>query len=234
VKTKMIAFVVAVGAAISAGLYLLFTKAPMMPVAASVQAGPVDSAWNTLLVIECVIYAVMVAFILFCVVAFRAKNRDERGERFSSSRGYAVEAVWIIGSIALTLGLAAMGTQELRALIRDPEADIDVEVRAQQFSWEFYYPKFQTDGSRLFMEVGKRHRIILTSKDVVHAFWVPEFRVKQDAVPGKVIPLIITPTKTGIYTLLCNQLCGTGHTDMQGVVEVLEHEDFEKAINAEF
>ena len=132
------------------------------------------------------------------------------------------------------MGLAALGAQELRALINNPEADIDVEVRAEQYSWEFYYPQFKTYGSALYLERGKRHRIILTSKDVVHSFWVPEFRIKQDAVPGKVISMILTPTKNGQYLLLCNQLCGWGHTEMQSVVEVVDHEDFEKQFKSEF
>ena len=227
-------FMLIVGGLISWGLYALFTRFPMMPASASVQAEHVDSAWNGLLVVECAIYALIMAFILYCVWAFRASRRVEQGEKFDSSRGHLIEAAWLLASVALTLGLAALGAQELRALINNPEADIDVEVRAQQYSWDFYYPQSKTYGSALFLERGKRHRIILTSKDVVHSFWVPEFRIKQDAVPGKVITMILTPTKNGRYTLLCNQLCGWGHTDMQGVVEVVDHEDFEKQFKSEF
>lgn len=227
-------FVIIVGGLISWGLYTLFTRLPMMPVSASVQAEHVDAAWNGLLVVECAIYALIMAFIIYCVWAFRASRREEQGEQFDSSRGHLIEASWILISVALTLGLAALGSQELRALINDPEADIDVEVRAEQYSWEFYYPQFNTYGSALYLERGKRHRIILTSKDVVHSFWVPEFRIKQDAVPGKVISMILTPTINGRYTLLCNQLCGRDHTDMQGVVEVVDHEDFEKQLKSEF
>ncbi len=227
-------FVAIAGGLISWGLYALFSRFPMMPASASVQAEHVDSAWNGLLLVEGGIYAFVMAFLLYCVWAFRASRREEQGEKFDSSRGHLIEAGWILASVALTLGLAALGAQELRALIGDPEADIDVEVRGEQFSWEFYYPRFKSYGSKLYLEAGKRHRIILTSKDVVHSFWVPEFRVKQDAVPGKVIPLIITPTKTGRYVLLCNQLCGAGHTEMQALVEVVEHEDFEKQFASDF
>lgn len=234
-KTKSAAAVIAALSGIIAwGLYLLFTGFPTMPVAASEQAAHVDSAWNGLLVVEGAIYALVMGFLLYCVFAFRAGKREEQGEKFDRSRGRFVEVGWIAVSVALTLSLAALGSHELRALISDPTADIDVEVRASQFSWEFYYPQFKTYGAKLFMERGKRHRLILTSKDVVHAFWVPEFRLKQDAVPGKAIPLIITPTKLGEYTLLCNQLCGRDHYNMLAAVEVLEHEDFESNMKAEF
>lgn len=229
-----VAVIAALSALISGGLYLLFTRFPTMPLAASEQAAHVDSAWNGLLVVEGVIYALVMGFLLYCVFAFRAKDRAEQGEKFDRSRGRSVEVGWLAVSIALTLSLAALGAHELRELIKDPSADIDIEVRASQFSWEFYYPQFKTYGAKLYMEKGKRHRLILSSKDVVHAFWVPEFRIKQDAVPGKAIPMILTPTKLGEYTLLCNQLCGRDHYNMLATVEVLEHEDFESNMKAEF
>lgn len=223
-------FMAVVGGLIAFGLYKLFTVFPTMPLQASVQAENVDGAWNGLLIVETSIYALVMSFLLYCLLNFRAAKREEQGEKFDSSRGRIVEVAWLLVSVALTLSLAALGAHELRALIKDPSADIVVEVHAQQFNWEFYYPETKSYGTKLFMEKGKRHRIVLTSKDVVHSFWVPEFRVKQDAVPGKAVSLVLTPTRVGTYTIMCNQLCGWGHTDMQGAVEVLEHEDFEKNV----
>lgn len=224
---SVIPFVVVVGGAITCGLMWIFRHFPTMPLQASVQAEHVDKAWYGLLYVETSIYGLVMSFLLYCLFTFRAQNRSEQGEKFDRSPGRMVEVAWLLTSVALTLSLAALGAHELRALIKDPSADIDVEVHAQQFNWEFYYPATKTYGTKLFLEVGKRHRIILTSKDVVHSFWVPEFRIKQDAVPGKVIAMIITPTKIGNYLVMCNQLCGWGHTDMQGAVEVVDHEGFE-------
>ena len=226
-------FVAVVGGGIAAGLLWLFHLYPTMPLQASVQAEHVDAAWNGLLYVETSIYGLVMSVLVYCLLMFRASKRSEQGEKFDHSPGRFVEVGWILVSVALTLSLAALGAHELRALISDPSADIDVEVRAQQFNWEFYYPSTRQYGTKLFMELGKRHRIILTSKDVVHSFWVPEFRTKQDAVPGKVVSMIITPTKLGSYTLMCNQLCGWGHTDMQGSVEVVDHEGFEANTKAQ-
>jgi cytochrome c oxidase subunit 2 len=235
VKNKaVVPFVAVVGGLIAWGLYALFTAFPTMPDAAAAQAAEVDHAWYVLLAVEGIVYALVMSYLAYCVLAFRARSRAEQGEGSELSRGRVVEVAWIGASVALTLTLAAVGAHELRELTRDASADIDIEVRSSQFSWEFYYPAQKQYGAKLYLEKGKRHRLILTSKDVIHSFWVPEFRVKQDAVPGKAIPLIITPTKTGEYVLLCNQLCGWGHTEMQASVEVLEHEDFEKSLNAEF
>lgn len=227
-------FVALAGGLIAWGLYALFTTFPTMPEAASAQAAFVDGAWNGLLVVEGAVYSLVMAFLIYCVVSFRAGDRKEQGEGSDRSKGRFVETLWFLSSVAITLALAALGAHELHALVSDPSADIDVEVRASQFSWEFYYPRFNQYGDKLYMENGKRHRLILTSKDVVHSFWVPEFRTKQDAVPGKTIPMIITPTKNGEYTILCNQICGWGHTEMLGLVEVLDHEAFEEQMHAEF
>jgi cytochrome c oxidase subunit 2 len=221
-------FMAVVGGLIAFGLYTLYHVFPTMPLQASVQAESVDGAWNGLLIVETSIYALVMSFLLYCLMMFRASRREEQGEKFDRSRGRIVEVSWLLVSLALTLSLAALGAHELRALISDPSADVIVEVHAQQFNWEFYYLETKQYGTKLFMELGKRHRIVLSSKDVVHSFWVPEFRVKQDAVPGKATSLILTPTRLGSYTILCNQLCGWGHTDMQGAVEVVDHETFVK------
>lgn len=224
-------FMAVVGGLIAFGLYRVFHVFPTMPAEATVQAEAVDGAWNGLLIVETAIYALVMSFLAYCLIFFRAKSREEQGEKFDRSRGRIVEVAWLAVSVGLTLGLAALGAHELRVLIKDQSADIVVEVHAQQFNWEFYYPETKQYGTKLFMEKGKRHRIILTSKDVVHSFWVPEFRVKQDAVPGKAVSLILTPTQVGTYTILCNQLCGWGHTDMQGAVQVVEHDEFVKNVS---
>lgn len=221
-------FVAVVGGIIAFGLFAAYRVFPTMPAAASAQAESVDGAWYALLAVETGIYALVMAFLLYCLLMFRAAKREEQGEKFDKSRGYIAEVSWIMVSLALTLGLAALGAHELLALTRDPSADIVVEVHARQFNWEFYYPETKQYSAKLYMELGKRHRIVLTSKDVVHSFWVPEFRIKQDAVPGKTTSIVLTPTRVGEYTLLCNQLCGSGHTEMQGIVEVDDHDDFVK------
>ena len=234
-KDRLVWPFVGVGAgAIGFGVWKIFERFPMMPQQASAEAVFVDGAWNGLLVVEGTIYALVMAFLAYCLFRFRSRRPDDAGERFDRSRGRFVEAAWIGASAMLTLGLAAMGAHELRAVVGKPEADHDIEIRAQQFSWEFYYPRFNQFGAKLYLEKGKRHRLILTSKDVVHSFWVPEFRLKQDAVPGKIVPLIITPTKAGDYTLMCAELCGLEHTEMTSMVSVLEHEEFENALKAEF
>ncbi len=203
---------------------------PMMPLAATVEAGEVDEAFRGCLYLTIPIYALVIATLIYILIAFRAKESSDQGSGFESSRGYRVEASWILMSTILTVGLAIFGAKELRAIQGNHQADMDIQVNASQFSWEFYYPQHDYYSPVLLLPQGKRVRLLLTSKDVVHSFWVPQFRTKQDAIPGKVVSLILTPTVIGTYTLLCNELCGMDHTLMTAQVDVMDAQAFEDRI----
>ena len=187
----------------AAGFYV-FKTFPMMPLAASEESHIVDHAFNGMLAATIPIFALVVSVLLVSLLWYRhrADDTEKEGSRFFSSPGHIFEILWIGASIVLTLGLAAYGSKELVRIIGEPKADLDVEVRASQWTWEFYYPGYEKYGSALNLPRGKRVRIILTSEDVVHSFWVPEFRLKQDAVPGKVIPLLSLPLKRSVHTAL--------------------------------
>lgn len=231
--TKAAVFVAAAGAAISALLIALFHKFPMMPIPAAQEAMAVDNAFHTLLYLSIVIYSLVIAALAYTLMFWRAKPGDEQGDKFDRSRGRWLESAWIGLSLVITLGLAAMGSHELSAILGDDKADIDVQVNASQFSWEFFYPAQNEFASRLFLPVGKRARLTFKSADVIHSFWVPEFRVKQDAVPGLVTTLYLTPTRLGTYELRCAELCGAEHTEMLSFVDVVKPEDFEKQLEGE-
>jgi cytochrome c oxidase subunit 2 len=199
-----------------------------MPPAATLQAHIVDHAFKVILVLTAVIFCLVLGTLFYSILKFRAKSDADQGDGFHHSRGWRVEGLWIISTTALTIWLAAFGTTELRQLLGKPEADMDIQVTASQFSWEFFYPKFNQLGSRLILPLNKRIRLDITSKDVVHSFWVPEFRTKQDALPGRVSTLYLTPDRAGSYLLMCNELCGLDHTVMTAYVDVVPEADFEK------
>lgn len=226
-------------ALLTAVLSLLLLKAiaaiEMMPVAAAFEADLVDHAFDMMVKVTVPIFSLVLVTMLVSLYRFVVRDGCplEEGIKIHSSRGGFVEAIWILASLILTLGLAAYGSKELRLLRGTDIADLDIQVNASQWSWEFYYPKYNQFASELILPKDKRVRLLLTSKDVVHAFWVPEFRVKQDALPGKVVKLLFTPTKAGEYQLLCAELCGTEHTVMTAKVRVVEAEEFEQKIKGE-
>lgn len=217
----------------SVALLKLARHVQFMPVAASDEAVMIDHAFEGMLKVTIPIFSLILATLLYCLYAFRARTPTEEGVTLHGSKGGLVEVLWVSASLILTLGLAAFGAKEFRLIRGSDHADLDIQVNASQFSWEFFYPSYGAYGSRLILPKDRRVRLLLTSKDVVHSFWVPEFRLKQDALPGKVVKLLLTPSKTGTYQLFCAELCGREHTEMTARVEVVEADQLEKAMKGE-
>ncbi len=104
---------------------------------------------------------------------------------------------------------------------------IDVELTAMQFAFLFNYPKGEIISGELHVPLGHSISMKMESKDVIHAFWVPEFRLKQDVIPGQPTILNFTPTKAGRYPIICAELCGPYHGGMRSTVVVEEPDDYQ-------
>src|SRR6185312_138288 len=99
------------------------------------------------------------------------------------------------------------------------------------FAWQFTYPNGKTYG-RLTLEKGRSAKLDITAKDVIHSFWVPELSQKQDAVPGQINSLVVTPTRTGTFPVICTELCGLGHAVMRSRVDILTAAKFAAWVKA--
>ncbi|AKG21919.1 cytochrome c oxidase subunit II [Calothrix sp. 336/3] len=110
----------------------------------------------------------------------------------------------------------------------DKPADIFVKITGLQYAFLFSYPETGITAGELHLPIGKKAQINMTANDVIHAFWVPEFRLKQDAIPGRESEFSFTPTKIGNYALICAELCGPYHGAMRSQVIVQSQEDFDK------
>ncbi|MCP5096852.1 MAG: c-type cytochrome, partial [Chloroflexi bacterium] len=121
---------------------------------------------------------------------------------------------------------SVLGAQYLKAITAPEVNELVVEVTGSQWNWRFDYPEYGIISGDLYLPSDRQVVLELTSIDVIHSFWVPEFRVKQDAVPGMVHPLRITPTETGDYVIRCAEICGKDHTYMLADVHVLESAKF--------
>ena len=104
---------------------------------------------------------------------------------------------------------------------------MNVKVTAFQWAWAFEYPDYGVTSRELYLPVDRQVLLSLSSRDVIHSFWVPEFRVKQDLVPGRITELRITPTKLGNYKVRCAELCGTSHAYMEKPVIVSSQADYD-------
>lgn len=165
------------------------------------------------------IFSVVAAVLAYSIWKFRARP-DDWSDGPPTHGHTRLEIVWtavpavIVTSISIVSAIVLAQNGHAGA---DP---LVVKVTAQQFAWEFTYPNGQTYGY-LTLPEGRSTRLELTSKDVIHAFWVPELAQQQDAVPGEVNPLIVTPIHTGTFPVICTELCGLGHSVMRSHVDIL-------------
>ena len=186
-------------------------------------------------------YITAVAFILVTVlmVLFLIMYRDTGGRRATYSHGNTtLEIIWTIIPAAILIVLSFMSVNTWAKVKRHaPESDFEITVTAKQFNWEVAYAgpdgKLGTDDDVKFdndihVPVSKPIRVQLSSRDVIHSFFLPNLRLKQDAVPGRTILVWFEATKPGKYELPCAELCGFGHSGMRGWIYVHTPEDYAK------
>ena len=186
-------------------------------------------------------YITGAVFILVTVlmVLFLVMFRHREGRRAVYSHGNTtLEIIWTVVPAIILLVLAFMSVSTwTKVKANAPPSDFNLQVTAKQFNWEILYPgpdgKFGTQDdfkvdNEMHVPVNKVVRIILKSKDVIHSFFLPNLRLKQDAVPGMEILVWFEATKTGKYEIPCAELCGFGHSGMLGWLYVDTPEDYEK------
>jgi cytochrome c oxidase subunit 2 len=189
-----------------------------------------------------VIYAITAItglLVFVALIAFLVMYRDRPGRRARYTHGNTtLEIVWTVVPALILVVLTFLSVPAWSKIkMSQPPTDVVIEVIAKQFNWQVFYPgpdgKFGTEDDKKFLDemhvpVNKPIRVILKSQDVIHSFFVPSFRIKQDAVPGREIAAWFDATKPGKYEWPCAELCGFGHSGMKGWVYVHTAEDYAK------
>jgi cytochrome c oxidase subunit 2 len=135
--------------------------------------------------------------------------------------------VWVTIPFIMVSALAIYGWVVLDDIEAKKPNTLVVNVTAQQFAWSFDYPAEKVKTNRLVLPKGRPVEFRIKTKDVLHDFWVPEFRLKSDAVPGITTKIRVTPSRLGKYDVVCAELCGIGHSTMRQNVEVLKRADYD-------
>ncbi len=212
--------------------YLGLSAIGLMPVEASAQAVPIDWLWNWEMVTISFLFSLIMVPLAYSLIVFRRKKGDMTDAEHMEGN-YALEITWTIIPLMLVLVFAYLGSYSLGLTRRaDPNAMI-IKVKAQQWSWTFDYPDYGFTSNELHLPVNKQVVLQMESADVIHSFWVPEFRVKQDVVPGRVTEYRITPTLIGPYKVRCSEMCGTSHAYMEAPVIVNAQADFDSWVSAQ-
>jgi cytochrome c oxidase subunit 2 len=210
-------------------IYVGLNSAGLMPAVASAQATEVDWMWNLELVAMSFLFALIVVPMTYSLIVFRRRKGDTTDAEHMEGNT-KLEIAWTIIPLFIVMAYAYLGAINLAATQRaDPDAMV-VEVTGLQWSWTFKYPAvngLSVISDELHVPVDKQILLRMTSNDVIHSFWVPEFRLKQDLVPGRITELRITPTLEGNYMVRCAELCGTSHAYMEKPVFVTSQEEFD-------
>ena len=206
-----------------------------LPEDVSTFGGEIDSLFYL------IYYITAATFILVTVlmVLFLVMYREQPGRRATYTHGNtSLEIIWTIIPAAILIVLSFMSVSTWAKVKQHaPDSDFELQVAAKQFNWDVVYPgadgKFGTDDdvkfdNDLHVPVNKVVRVQLSSKDVIHSFFLPNLRLKQDAVPGRTILVWFEATKPGKYELPCAELCGFGHSGMKGWLYVHTAEEYKK------
>jgi cytochrome c oxidase subunit II len=200
---------------------------PWLPAQDSKQAERIDFVFWFVTAICIGVFAIVAGVSIYAGFKFRVRPDDDTdGPPVHGHTG--LEIGWTAVPFVLVTAIGIVSAVALAKNDDLPKNHLTVKVLAQQFTWSFTYPQYgNLPSTTLRLPVNRAVQLDMESRDVIHSFFVPEFRQKQDVVPGEVHTLIITPTKTGHYIIQCAELCGLGHAAMLQRVDVMPADRFE-------
>lgn len=198
-----------------------------IPIQAAEQAERVNSLMWFVVWASVAIFTLVAVILVYSAWRFRAAPGDE-SDGPPVHGNTKLEIVWTLVPTLLLVVMAVwayMVLSDNEALAQDR---LVVDVTAQQFAWDFAYPGGQVGSGDLRVPVGRQVELRMRSRDVIHNFYVVEFRVKQDVVPGITTRVVFNPNRTGTYQVICAELCGVGHAVMRTRVVVMEPDAYEE------
>jgi cytochrome c oxidase subunit II len=205
------------------------------PPVGSTQADKIDTLWDVLLICSIPIFVLVATVVIVSVIKFRMRPGEEELDGPPIHGNTRLEVIWTAIPATLLIALCAYAYIVLHDIEKAPAngTELNVKVTGQQFTWTFEYRG--TNGKnftvpQLYVPEGRSVRFNIVSKDVLHDFWVPAWRMKIDAVPGIVTHYRITPKVTGkrvTYPVVCAELCGLGHAFMRQTAHVMPQQDFD-------
>jgi cytochrome c oxidase subunit 2 len=205
------------------------------PVQASTQAVRQDDLYLALMIMSSYIFCIVVVFLGYSLIKFRARPGDEDRDGPPIHGHTVLEVVWTLIPTLIVVGFAVAGGIILSRNETLSSDHLTVDVTGQEFLWTFHYPGTKVTTGILELPVGRNveFKIIAPPADVIHEFYIPAFRVGEDAVPGHETTLSATPTRVGTYVVECLELCGIGHSQMRTIVNVVPPAKFQAWLAAQ-
>ncbi len=191
------------------------------PEQASTASDDIDLLYDVLLIASVPVFVLVMSVAIYSVLAFRAKPGDlSDGEPIHGNT--RLEVIWVTIPFIMVSALAVYGWIVLEDIEAKKADTLVVNVTGQQFAWSFDYPAERVKSNQLVLPKDRPVEFRIKTRDVLHDFWVPEFRLKSDAVPGLTTKIRLTPSRLGNYDVVCAELCGIGHSTMRQSVRVIQ------------
>ena len=195
-----------------------------MPEGASTFAGDIDALFYFVHWSSVILFVGVVAAMCYFAVRYRRRSVEDRPVPVKENK--LIEASWIVIPTILVLVVFNWGFRSFITLNVAPPDAYEIIVRGRQWLWEFEYPNGTTTIGELHVPVDRPVRLVMSSEDVIHSFFVPAFRVKHDVLPNRYTSVWFQATRTGEFDIFCTEYCGTQHAGMLGMVVVESQEDF--------
>jgi cytochrome c oxidase subunit 2 len=205
---------------------------PLFPEVASTVAASVDALYLFLILVTVFFSTLIFALIFYFAVKYRRRPGIEPVQDPETHPGHeghlGLELLWTVVPFAITMVMFLWGASLYVANARVPDAASEISVVGKQWMWKIQHPNGRREINELHVPVGQPVKLTLATQDVIHSFYIPAFRVKQDVVPGRFTTMWFEATKPGEYHLFCAEYCGTQHSGMRGRVVVMEPDDFQR------
>lgn len=197
-------------------------KSVFMPPQASTYAPDADLFYWFVLVVSALSCVLVILGVVYLAVRYR--RTESRQKSAYIPHGTLLEIIWTVIPLFIFVFMFAWGAKLYMDARTAPKDSVEIFVEGQKWSWLFQYKNGRQSTNELVVPLGQPIKLVMTSKDVIHSFFVPAFRVKQDVVPGRYSSIWFEATKEGEYYVFCAEFCGDGHSSMTAKVKVVPYE----------
>jgi cytochrome c oxidase subunit 2 len=202
----------------------------LLPISASTASGNYDALMLAMFLLTGIATLAVAFLIVFFSIRYRKGSPADRSH--APAKGRRIEIAWTVIPLFIFLCIFVWAAYDYAQLYRAPSDAMPVFVVAKQWMWKLEHANGKREIDELHVPIGKPVRLIMTSQDVIHSFYVPAFRIKQDVVPGRYTSIWFQPTKTGEFHLFCAEYCGTEHSVMRGRIVVMQPSEFAQWLQA--
>ena len=212
---------------------LLMNKAmagTFMPVQGTEIAAEVDNLYGFLIIVSFISCAILIGGMIYFAVKYKRRSANEKTPYISHDT--RLEVLWSVVPLIIFLFVFAWGWKVYHDMRVMPKNALEIQITGKQWAWTAEY-KNGVRSTEVYAPVNKDVKLIMTSEDVIHSFFVPSFRIKQDAVPGRYSTLWFHATKLGEFQVFCTEYCGTSHSGMLTKLKVVTQEEFDKWLTSE-